>query len=476
MPKVNLIIHARTEIQNPPPVFLKKLKRSLTYKNPDFEKIVRHGRYGGMYTSVPETLQLFTERPDAILVPRGVKVTALLADAQIGIDYVEDLRTDAESDGFRAMSAKFTLTDDQNLAVVSAYDHLNVSLFGVASLSLPTSAGKSVVGLEIARKLRQRTLIIVDTDLILSTWIRDCKEHLSYNPGVIQGQHFEMRDITIAMIQTLSKRKHQWDRLNRNYGTILVDECQAAATPSHQAFLTQSPAKYICGLTATMKRPDGKTFLVHSVLGEPILAIKENKTATITSVPITKVVVRMTGVCYESPGFQFDYHGYIDYITRLPARNRRIVKDVIREVNRGRICLVVTSRKEHARLLVEMLKTTGTDARLLIRDDGIQPRAVEKVVLERKCQVVVATLQLIIKGASIPPLQVLFLTTDIGNESGTEQAAGRVKRACPEIGKEFGKIYDYVDNLTSVAMRHYLRARVPVYRRLGVKKFQELTG
>jgi superfamily II DNA or RNA helicase len=128
-------------------------------------------------------------------------------------------------------------------------------------------------------------------------------------------------------------------------------------------------------------------------------------------------------------------------------RNRLISADVSQVVQGGAggICLVLSDRKKHCEVLINLLKYRhGIDAALLTGDLTTEQR---KAVLERiragEEQVIVATGQLIGEGFDCPDLATLFLATPIRFSGRVLQYLGRILR--PAEGKVSATVYDYVD-------------------------------
>jgi len=72
-------------------------------------------------------------------------------------------------------------------------------------LALPVGSGKTIVGLAILHRLSLPSLIVVHTKELLYQWADRVEEVLGVEPGLIGDGHWKEGDITVAMIQTLTR-------------------------------------------------------------------------------------------------------------------------------------------------------------------------------------------------------------------------------------------------------------------------------
>jgi len=87
------------------------------------------------------------------------------------------------------------------------------------TINIPTRGGKTMMSAEIMRITEFETvLFIVDSQLLLEQAINDISKYLKISRkqiGRIQGETFEIKPITVAMIQTLQSIKFGVKRLNK---------------------------------------------------------------------------------------------------------------------------------------------------------------------------------------------------------------------------------------------------------------------
>jgi superfamily II DNA or RNA helicase len=108
--------------------------------------------------------------------------------------------------------------------------------FGGGLVSLSTGLGKTVVGLNLVSRVNVKTLIVVHAEFLLDQWIERIQWYLpTARVGVIRQNKCEVEDvdITIGMIQTITKREYPKNFFD-SFGLTIVDEC----FPSYTRILT----------------------------------------------------------------------------------------------------------------------------------------------------------------------------------------------------------------------------------------------
>ena len=83
--------------------------------------------------------------------------------------------------------------------------------------------GKTFTAVGIARKLKQKTLVVVHTIFLRDQWNEEIKKILNIQPGIIgSGLYEKDSPIVIGNVQTLANKM---DELKNDFGLIIVDEC-----------------------------------------------------------------------------------------------------------------------------------------------------------------------------------------------------------------------------------------------------------
>lgn len=157
-----------------------------------------------------------------------------------------------------------------------------------------------------------------------------------------------------------------------------------------------------------------------------------------------------------------EYSLMLAELIKDPGRNALIASDVAREAgNGGGVCLVLSDRKAHCQILVELLAAQGITAAMLTGDLSSKTRQqVVETLNGGGVKVLVATGALVGEGFDCRELSTLFLATPIRFNGRLLQYLGRVLRPAP--GKDKARVFDFVDTRVPV-LAHAAKCRVRVY-------------
>jgi superfamily II DNA or RNA helicase len=291
------------------------------------------------------------------------------------------------------------------------------------------------VALAVIAARKQPTLIIVHTKELLQQWQERIKTFLGVIPGQIGAGKFDVRPITVAMVQTLRKRISE---VSEYFGQVIVDECHRTPTATFSKCVQEVWAKYLLGLSATPFRRDGLTKYISISLGQTVHRVDPELLKDNGSVLRPEIETRETDFEYD---YSDDYQAMISELTQDYDRNKQISRDIEIEAGSAGASLVVSDRIEHLQTLMDM---TQLDGKALLT--GSTPtRERERIVSELEAgniKVLFSTLSLIGEGFDAPGLCRLFLATPIRFEGRLLQVIGRILR--PQDGKT-PIIFDYQD-------------------------------
>ena len=177
---------------------------------------------------------------------------------------------------------------------------------------------------------------------------------------------------------------------------------------------------------------------------------------------------RFTGVRLSDLEAGASYSQVLEKLCAHDKRNALVVEDVHEAVTAGCTPLVVSKRKDHARMLHHALRSLGLDARLLVGEGTPKQRreAIERAKQSEDGQpfILVATESYLGEGFDMPQLDALFLTTPISWDGNVTQQSGRLHREFE--GKTEVFVYDYVDVSVPMLERMY-KKRLKTYGNLG---------
>jgi superfamily II DNA or RNA helicase len=248
---------------------------------------------------------------------------------------------------------------------------------------------------------------------------------------------------------------------NHNYfvNDILVHNCHRCPSTTWTETLTEFPARFYLGLSATPFRRDGLGQALNAYIGHKIHKVDKNMLHSTGAVLKPKICLVNTEFKYM---YRDDYPKMISALCKDNARNELIARSVCTDFaeNKQNI-LIVSDRKSHCKEIANSLRKLGMDSRILSGTvaAGKRTQIVEDVKAGR-VNVLIATLSLVGEGFDAPNLCSLFLTTPVKFSGRLIQVVGRILR--PEEGK-IPRVYDFRDNNVTV-LKHSGYQRNKIYQ------------
>jgi len=292
----------------------------------------------------PPTFPVYRESPTKIYIPR-----------QFGLD---EFGEPDESRIPRGTDIAVPFTGglrDYQIAITNRYiDHVtdpSTPYVGGGLLEIPCGRGKTVCALSIISQLKTKTLIIVHKGFLLNQWVERIEQFLpTARVGRIQGKTIDIegKDIVIGMLQSLSMKEYKPETFS-SFGLVVVDECHHISSEVFCRSLMRIVTRYTLGLSATMNRKDGLTYIFKMFMGAVVYKEIREKDDS--------VVVR--SVRYNAPNdrdfneIALDYRGNVQFstmISKLCTYNRRsdfiirIVESELKERPQQQIMILAHNR------------------------------------------------------------------------------------------------------------------------------------
>jgi superfamily II DNA or RNA helicase len=331
----------------------------------------------------------------------------------------------------------------------------------------PPGSGKTVMGIEAIIKRGNKSLVLVHTKDLANQWIERINIFTDVKPGIIDSDHFSVKDITIGMVQSLNKPLEY--AFFMQFGLIMLDEVHHAPAFTFKRLINQFPAKYRYGLTATPERVDGFTFLLKAVMGPTLYELDGNQ--LFNSGNILKPKIRAIHTNFYLPDCR-DYKHLLNKIVQDNKRNHLIVNYIKSEASKGHYCLALSERIAHSRTLYKIFSTLCPEikaANLTSKNRKTERSQVIQLINQGEINVLFAT-KLADEGLDIKRLDRLFLTCPIRSVNKVRQQTGRILRTFP--GKSAAVVYDFVDSLCSLAQSQYYTRKKGAYAGYEIKEFE----
>ena len=492
---------------------IRKVKEALTFNNPAYQSAKRYSR--SKYISIPPYLEYFNEgvhrdregKKRYLSVPVGVNLEKLL-----GVP-VKDIADNRVVQNVEYPPFVFTLREDQESAK-SAYIHSQKKeQFSKSLIQLPTGKGKTILALNIACTLKQRTLVLVHKDDLVTGWQNDIEDCFGgkLEPGLVKAKKRNVgKQITIATVQTLSRMsEEELSSYLDKFGLVIQDECHHVGLNIFNV-IDKFQSRYKLGLTATPVRGDGLDFVFDLFFGG--IVFKSEYTAEDTDILPVEVKVKESKAVYEPFLYENQVFNKRDFIEeelpdklvllrdlsyedrpRVPflviddvlVSNKKhmigVCKDIISEYRKGHSCIAFFTQKEHIVSYYRYLKLfVPEDTILLYYGDNKEKSDVMIEKAEsRKCLITLATYAKATEGTNVKSWECGFLVSSVNSEKNVEQAVGRIRR------RKEGKInpallYDYRFS-DSYSISAHGKTRDKVYRKLkfnitGKRKSDKKSG
>ena len=293
-------------------------------------------------------------------------------------------------------------------------------------LTLPCGFGKTVVALGIAAALKRKTLVVVHKENLLEQWVERIKTFLpGARTGVIQQNRaeFEGADICLAMLQTICAREMPPGCLE-SFGTVVLDEAHHLAAPYFSQLFFKLRCRHILGLTATPKRKDGCSEILHLFMGPFSYQLA---TRTDADVKVFVNSWRNNFRCNHDPTPP-EVQRYKTRLTTDQRRNAHIIELCWQASRAGRNVICLSDRVDHLVQLKDSWTSQYAEVpcALFIGGRG-KENLQERKRAEEGAVIILATFAMASEGLDIPRLDTLILSTPVGDVT---QAVGRILRPC----------------------------------------------
>lgn len=297
----------------------------------------------------------------------------------------------------KAEGCLYQINDERRNSVASIRTQLNVQLRGYQSeavdlalknksgiLNIATGGGKTKTATAIIHHLARKTVFYVHTIDLLDQAKEEFEETLGVEIGQVGGGVVDIKDITVATIQTVIKafdkeyksedseidksllkqdktditnHKEDIQKMVSEAEVIFFDECQHLGAESFYEVATRSHnALYRYGLSATPWRDDGKEIYLEAGLGHVIYQLSA------TWLIEEGYLIRPTIKIY-SGGQSFNRFDnrkyqqiYKEDIVENKIRNKIAIDVAMMVLKKNKTSLIIVQRKRHGEILKEMFK------------------------------------------------------------------------------------------------------------------------
>jgi superfamily II DNA or RNA helicase/very-short-patch-repair endonuclease len=424
-----------------PPALRNRLIRLAAFQNPEFYKAqaMRLSTY-----DKPRIIACAEDHPKHIGLPRGCLDDLLQTLSSLKIKtVVRDQRNPGQP-------LKATFQGELRPEQIVAAQAMLAEDTGV--LAATTAFGKTVVAAWLIAKRGVNTLVLVHRRQLQQQWIERLSTFLGMPVRVIGriggGRNKPTNLLDVGVTQSLV-RNGVVDDLVGNYGHLIVDECHHLSAQSFEQVARQAKAKFVTGLSATVKRKDGHHPIIFMQCGP--VRYRANSKERVAAHPFKHtVMVRPTDfrpLRPANPNVRQQFHELYEELIADEERNRFICHDLIQTLREGRSPLVLTERNEHLNSLTKQLAPEVRH--LVVLRGGMRKKELNAIsarlaaIPADEARVILATGRYVGEGFDDARLDTLFLTLPVSWHGTIAQYVGRLHRLYD--GKREVRVYDYAD-------------------------------
>ena len=424
MSKLTITISDGIVLSNFPAGVLRRVREKLEVPNDVYHMLMR--KKGRRPYGIDPFHKFYWKHKDGLKIPRGMEDTLLNYMDLIGLEYNLERRTINKTVDLRLKP--IDMREYQDPLVEAAVKR------GSGMFVAGTGVGKTVMAIELIRRLGKTATIIVPKLTLAAQFQQEMRDHFGYECGMINGKEKTIKEITVSTIQSLNTNQELLNELVENTSVLIYDECQGVTSKSATRVFNSFKAEHFFGLTASPDRDDSTAPGVYFMFGEePIVEYHATQLSPTVEVFQTRH--------YIAPSY--DYHEMINDMVEHEMRNKLIAGLIGGSAFEGRKVLVLTKRIAHYEKFKESFPPS--DAFRYISSDD---KGRDKMLMRMKkgledFSVIFGTTSLLSVGVDIPELDTLILACDMKGKVLTTQSVGRVLRSFG--GKKEPKIIDFHD-------------------------------
>ena len=245
-----------------------------------------------------------------------------------------------------------------------------------------------------------------------------------------------------------------------------ADECHHAAANTAAEVLQKINARYVYGVSATLKRSDDMDKVIPMLIGPMRHSYTAKERAAEQGIG-HYVFPRYTRTIdtFESRN---NINQAFALISKSADRNQMIMTDIHECISLDKTPVILTRYKEHAKYLHDNLQGEADHIFLMYGDNSDKEnrkiRKQLKSVPAEESMILIATGQKIGEGFDFPRLDTLMLASPVSSSGTLEQFVGRLNR--DYAGKKEVVVYDYIDSHIKVFNNMYAR-RLKTYKNIG---------
>ena len=319
-------------------------------------------------------------------------------------------------------------------------------------VSIKCGGGKTVIAINIACRLKLKTLFISHKDFLNVQFAERVK---MFSPdstiGIIKQNKVDIdnKDFVVGSLQSIAMRDYDPD-IFKDFGLVIIDEVHHCSAEVFSQALIKTCSPFVLGLSATLNRKDGLRKVFEWFIGKPVIKL-------INNTDDNDIDVKYYYFISNNPEYnriETMFNGKISAVKMLgnvvsyKPRTQFIVEAIKENMTKERQLLVLSERKA---LLNDIYTLLNNDSDFdYTMGYYIGGMSQTKLNESAKANIILATTHMSSEGLDIPTLNSLILVSPM---SDIEQSVGRILRS--KVSDRILKplIIDIVDNFSIFTTR-----------------------
>lgn len=317
-------------------------------------------------------------------------------------------------------------------------------------VSIGCGGGKTVIAINIACRLKLKTLFISHKDFLNVQFAERVK---MFSPdssiGIIKQNKvdIENKDFVVGSLQSIAMRDYD-PSIFKDFGLVIIDEVHHCSAEVFSQALIKTCSPFVLGLSATLNRKDGLRKVFEWFIGKPVIKLINNTDDN----DIDVKYYHFTSNNPEYNRIETMFNGKISAVKMLgnvvsyKPRIQFIVEAIKENMTKERQLLVLSERKALLNDIYTLLNNDGNNTDFdYTMGYYIGGMSQTKLNESAKANIILATTHMSSEGLDIPTLNSLILVSPM---SDIEQSVGRILRS--KVSDRIIKplIIDIVDNFS----------------------------
>lgn len=331
-------------------------------------------------------------------------------------------------------------------------------------VSLPTGAGKTLIGLHYAYQQKAPFMVVVHRKELLYQWVDEIKENLNIKAGIVGNGIEEWGEVcTVAMVQTLNQRitTKQTEEF-KQYPLIIFDECHTIPSETAYKVAMHFLPKYRIGLSATPYREDNADIKIYGAIGMLTSVITPEYLIEKGYLAKPKFIYLKTK---PMAIYQDDFNSiYVRGIVENEYRNNQIAENALKLIQSDKQVYIHVDRIKHGKILNKLIPNS-----FFISGASKNRLDIIKMFSNGEIKCVISTL--LKEGVNVPSMDALIYASGKKSAVANIQTIGRVLR--PQVGKNEAIIIDIADCGNRLLLQHFNQRKqnyIKVFGKLAKKE------